>query len=96
MIAFATVPRKIFNSKFVAKVIFQSDILCYHVTNTNADMENQKFLHTLFDEYLNHVLVKSEQNHMVRNIQNVELFGKKMVNHFRESVDVILEEVPIT
>ena len=39
------------------------------------------------------MLVKFEQNRMVLNMQNLELFGKKMVNHFGESVDAILEDV---
>ena len=32
--------------------------------------------HTLFDKHLHHILLKFEQNRMVRNIQSSELFGK--------------------
>ena len=32
---------------------------------------------------------------MVRTTQNFELFGKKMVNHFWQSVDPILEEISV-
>ena len=48
----------------------------------DADIENLKSLHTLFDKYLDHMLVKFEQNHMVRTIQNVVVFWQKMVNNF--------------
>ena len=40
--------------------------------------------------------MKFEQNRMVRNILNFELFGKKMVNHFGEMVGAILDDVPVT
>ena len=33
---------------------------------------------------------------MYVNIQNFQVFGKKMVNHFWESVDAILEDVSVT
>ena len=33
-------------------------------------------LHTLFDKYLAHMLVKFEQNRMVRTVQNFVLFDK--------------------
>ena len=36
--------------------------------------------------------MKFEQNRTVQNIQNFEFFLAKMVNHFLESVDAILEE----
>ena len=38
-----------------------------------------KSLHTLFDKYLNRMLVKFEQNRMVQNIPNFELFDKKKI-----------------
>ena len=46
----------------------------------------------LFDEYLHHMLVKFEQNRMVRTIQNFKLFDKKMDNHFCKSVDPIFSD----
>ena len=61
------------------KLIFRSGILCCH---TDSDIGSLKSLHTLFDKYLDHILVKFEQNRMVGNIQIFELFGKQMVNHF--------------
>ena len=46
-------------------------------TVANGDTGSLKSLRTLFDKYLDHMLVKFEQNRMVRNIQNFELFDKK-------------------
>ena len=42
------------------------------------------------------MLVKFKQNSMVRTIQIFELFDEKMVNHFWQSVDAILENVSVT
>ena len=42
------------------------------------------------------MLVKAEWNRMVQILQNFELFDKKMVNHFWQSVDAILEDVSVT
>ena len=44
---------------------------------TDADIKSLKSLHTLFDKYLDHMLVKFEQNRMVQTIQYFELFDKK-------------------
>ena len=41
------------------------------------------------------MLVKFEQNHMVRTIQNFEPFHKKMVNQIWKRVDTILEDVSV-
>ena len=47
--------------------------------------------------YLDHMLMKFEQNRMVQIIQNLELFDKnKIVNYFWQSVDAILEGVSVT
>ena len=68
MSAFATVVRKCFNGKFTAKIGFY--IRNFIVIITDADIGSLKSLHPLFDidKYLNHMLVKLEQNRMVRNI----------------------------
>ena len=42
------------------------------------------------------MVVKFEQNRMVRTIQSFELFDKKIGNHFWRSVDAILEDVTLT
>ena len=66
---------KSINCKFTAK----SDFGCRvsYVTIADADIGSLKSLHTLFDKYLDHMLVKFEQNRMVGTIQNFVLFGKK-------------------
>ena len=42
------------------------------------------------------MLVKFEQNRMVRTIQNIELFDKKWLTIFWQSVDAILEDFSVT
>ena len=57
------IARKSFNDKFIAKIEF-SDRAVY-VTIADADIGSLKSLHTLFDKYLDHMLVCFEQNRMV-------------------------------
>ena len=64
MSALATVAGKSFNGKFTAKIDFRA----FHVTIADADIGSLKCLHTLFDKYLDHMLVEFEQNCMVRTI----------------------------
>ena len=82
MSALATVARKSLNRNWFSDRAF-------YVTIADADIESLKSLHTLFDKYLEHMLVKFKQNRMVRTVQNFELFLQKMVNHFWQSVDAI-------
>ena len=65
----------------------------FYITIADANIGSQKSLHTLFLKYLDHMLVKFEQNQI---IQNFELFDKKMVNYFWQNVDAILEDVSVT
>ena len=44
-------------------------------------------------KYLDYMLVEFEQNRMILNVQNLELFWQKMVNNLKESVNAILEDV---
>ena len=44
--------------------------------NVWRDFRLPMAIHTLFDKYLDHMLVKFEQIRMVRTIQNFELFDK--------------------
>ena len=81
MSSLATVKRKSFNGKFAAKIDFPTCILCYIA---DADIGSLKSLHTLFDKYLDHMLVKFEQNRMVRTIQNFVLFDKKWLTIFNK------------
>ena len=68
----------------------------FYVTIADADIGSLKSLHTLFDKYLDHMLVEFDHNCMVRTIQNCELFHKKMINHFWLSFHAILEGVSVT
>ena len=52
----------------------------FHVTIADADIGSLKSLHTLFDKYLDHMLVKFEQIRIVRTVQNVELFDKVLTS----------------
>ena len=67
-------------------------------TVINADIESLKSLYTLFGKYLDHMLVKFEQNFMVQTTRNFELFTKKkgfFKNNSWQSVDTILEVVSV-
>ena len=61
----------------------------------DADIGSLKSLHTLFDQYLDHMLMTFEQNCMVRTIQNFVLLKQKMINNFWQSVEAILEDVSV-
>ena len=52
-------------------MIFWSGI---NVTIADAYIGSLKSLHTSFDKYLDHMLVKFEQNRNLRTIPNLELF----------------------
>ena len=94
MSALASVAVKSYNGKFTAKIDFP---LGHFILPSiaDADIGSLKSLHTLFDKYLDHMLVNFEQNRMVQTIQNFVLFDKKMVNHFWQSVDAILQDVSV-
>ena len=77
MSALATVAGKSFNGKFTANIDFPLGYFTLDPTIADADIGSLKSLHTLFDKYLEHMLVKFEQNRMVPTIQNFELFRKK-------------------
>ena len=53
-------------------------ILCF----IDADIGSLKYLRTLFDKFLDNMLVKFEQNHMVQNTQ--KFFGKKWLTIFEK------------
>ena len=79
MPALAMAVGKSFDGKFTVKIEFPfgvSDrVLCIIIAD--VDIGSLKSLHTLFEKYLDHMLVKFEQNGMVRTIQNFELFDQK-------------------
>ena len=76
----------------------------FYITTAGADIGSLKSLHTLFDKYLDHMLVKYDQNCMVQTVQSFDFFDKKwltifyqkMVNHFWKRIDAILENVSVT
>ena len=72
MSALATVTRKSFNGKFTAKIDFP--IGHFMLPLLMLTFGSLKFLHKLIDKYLDHMLVKIEQNRMVRTIQNFGAF----------------------
>ena len=89
-LAFATEARKSFNEKFTTKIDFSDR--AFHLTVTDPDIGSLKSLKTLFDNYLDHILLQFEQNRMVWNIQTFGLFVQEIViNHFWESVDAIFK-----
>ena len=93
MSALATVARKNFIGKFLQKLIFRSGILCYTCADAHGSL---KSLHTLFDTYLDRMLVKFEKKSYGPNHTKFSVFGQKMVNKFWQSVDAILANVSVT
>ena len=71
MSALARVTRKSFNFFFGCSFVSYSKNLfsdgVFHVTFADADIASIKFLHTLFDKYLDHKLVKFQQNRIVQS-----------------------------
>ena len=59
MLALAKVAGKSFNGKFIVKIDFP--IWVFYVTIADADIGSLKALHTLFDKYLDYMLVKIDQ-----------------------------------
>ena len=51
--------------------------MIFYVTIVDADIESLKSLHSLCGKYLDHMLMKFEQNAMVQSIHNFEPFTKK-------------------
>ena len=80
MSALATVARKSFNGKLTAKNDFPTGHFIF--TIADADIESLKSLHILFGKYLDHMLVKFEQNCIVRNIQSFVFLPKKKIKNF--------------
>ena len=62
----------------------------FYDTIADTDIESLKSLHTLFDKYLDHMLVKFEQNRTVWT--KILIFLTKMINHFWQIVDAIMKD----
>ena len=69
MSALATVAGKSFNGKFTQK----KSCRVFNVTIVDTDIVRLKSLHSIFDKYLEHILVKFEQNLMVQTISDLNL-----------------------
>ena len=93
MSALATVAGKSINGKSYCKNWFSDRV--FHVTIADADIGSIKFLHTLFDKYLDHA-GEIWTNTYGPNYAKCWAFWRKMVNHFWQSVDAILEDVSVT
>ena len=52
--------------------------MLFHATVVNAYTKSQMSLKTLFDMYLDHMLVKFEPNRMVQSFKNFELFNENL------------------
>ena len=74
--AFANAARKSFNGKYTANIDCQKEKFMF-ITDANADIGSLKSLHKVFGNYLNHMLVKCEQNRMVLNIPNFSILNLK-------------------
>ena len=78
----------------IEKAIFAVNLplKLFRVTVAKTDTGSVKTLHTLFDTYLDCMLTEFEANHIVRNVQNVEILTIKRVfkNHFWQIFDAIL------
>ena len=59
-----------------------ANLLAFYVTIANADIGSLKSLHTLFDTYLDHMLVKFDQNHMSQPYKILSFFDKKLLTIF--------------
>ena len=84
----------------IGKSIFTVNlpIKLFHATVANADTENLKSLHTLFDAYLDNIPAKFEPNRMIRNVQNFQFFWTKtwvFKTHFRQTFNPILQDLSV-
>ena len=73
-------------------------IFRYYITIADADIGNQKSLHTLCDKCLDHMLVKLDKIVWSEISKIVSFFVKKKPKkiHFWPSVDAILKDVSAT
>ena len=75
MLALATVSGKSFKGIY-CKNWFSDRV--FYINIADADIGSFKSLHTLFDKYFDHILVKFEQNRMVWTIQILSLLTKNV------------------
>ena len=80
MSTLATAIGKCFDGKFTITIAFPMGYFILLIPD--ADIESPQSLHTLFDKYLDYILMKLERNRKVRTILNVELIDKKWLTIF--------------
>ena len=68
----------------------------FYITIADADIGSLNYLHTLFDKYLDHMLVKYEKKSYGPKHKKCCDFLQKMVYNFWQSIDAILEDVSAT
>ena len=66
--------RETFERQIYCENLFSDRV--FYVTIADADIWSLKSLHTLFDKYLDHMLVKFEQNRMVWTVQKLSFLTK--------------------
>ena len=96
MSALANVARGNFNSKFTAKKWFSDR--AFFITIADPDIGSIKSVHTLFVKHLDHILVNFEQNRTIvkSNYRKFWAFWQKMVDHFWQRIDAILDDGFVT
>ena len=77
--AFATVARRSFNGKLTT---LRTGILCYYYWLKSLPGVSP----FIIDKYLDHMLVKFEQNRMLRKIQNFSAFWQKWLTIFEKGL----------
>ena len=84
--------------KMIFALNLELKFLSASVASANIENSSLKSLLKLFYTCLDHVLVKFEQNRMVKSIQNFKLFDRKpgFLKLFLPSFDAILEEVSVS
>ena len=58
---------------FKGKIYFKKSDRVFYLTIADTNIGSLKSLHTFFDEYLDHMLMKFEK----KTVQNVEFYDKK-------------------
>ena len=63
--------------KYLSKIFAGNlPLKLFRATVANADIGSFKYLYTLSDMYLDHILEKFEAIHIIRNVQNFEVLDK--------------------
>ena len=69
------------------KGLVRRELKLFLTTVANADTESLQSFHTLFETYLDHMLIKFKSNRIVRKVQNLELKLDKKKKFFKTIFD---------